>query len=226
MVFVVFLSLLLDRYVCKVHEDVVQICGRRRILRCTESCKPLRMQICSQRVVIRDQHIDSKIELSTTDQERMVDVPRNDVLVPSGSFPVLHCPLLDLRQLADEKDANTLALRARFHDPGRFSLLSLYSPELLDKERIVVWKHKCDRHDIINFVPSSRSLHLLPVLLDVLHDKIFACQLIVVGIVVDHLVFAKPHHEGRQMGSFACPVQIPVFILVVHDLPPSSPLEI
>ncbi len=77
------------------------------------------------------QHVQPEVELPPSHEERVVDVPRDDVGlfdqvgVEHGAGPRLPGPLLELRQLVDEEDARPLGLPAGLHDPGARRVLAV-----------------------------------------------------------------------------------------------------
>ena len=122
------------RTVGEVYERVVHVRLCLAVRHRTEPREPEPRHKRPQRPVARDHHVYPEVELLTSDEKRVLDVPGDDVGLgfivfgfaflrgfPSrvrsvfGVVPV--APFLDLRQLVDEEDALALCFAYRFHDP-------------------------------------------------------------------------------------------------------------
>eukprot|EP00981_Chlorochromonas_danica_P015428 scaffold12089_cov176-Ochromonas_danica.AAC.6 len=184
MLAVVFVVVLLDGDVCQMDEGVVQVSDVRGVLHIAESGEAVHVLISFERSKGSDEHVEAQVELLAADEQRVLDVARDDVgLFQRQRGPLaLGGPLLDLRQLVDDEDALALGARGGLHDPDRVGT----APELLHEERVVRGQQVSHGHEVCGKDGLRVSRQLLHVALDVLHHEILAGQLEVVGEVVDH----------------------------------------
>ena len=85
---VVVIALLLDCDVRQMDLHVVEVVRRHVILLVAEAGEALRAQPDLQRLVTRDKHINTQVELLAADQQRPVDVATDHV-----RLLILHCAL-------------------------------------------------------------------------------------------------------------------------------------
>jgi hypothetical protein len=219
--------MLLNANVRQVHVVVVQLCDTRVVLDRAESTKTQLKQVRLQWPKRRDQHIEPQIELLPSNQQRIVNVPRNDVALLADLRMErrlgLSRPLLQLRQLVDQKYPGALRLTARLHNPRAERILAV----LLDEHVIVSGQHEGDGYKVqVQVLGNTRriglhllgqrvavSLQILAVSFDVLHQQILAGQLVMVGKVID-----DPAME--MVIACVCLSIAPSFILliIVHSI--------
>jgi hypothetical protein len=109
----------------------------------------------------------------------------------SAATPVVLLPIVDLRELVEQKDALALRLADRLHDPDRVGVVL----ELFDEEAVVGGQHVCVWEEVV------LARLLMPILLleltlhaaQILVHRVLASQLPVVAVVVDSLVLLEVH---------------------------------
>ena len=79
MLSIIFFTVFLDSYVCQMAHHVVQIAKIIRIFLCTESSKSLGGEPDLKWSIASYQDINSEIKLLLPNEERLIDVPRNDI---------------------------------------------------------------------------------------------------------------------------------------------------
>ena len=79
MLSIIFFTVFLDSYVCQMAHHVVQIAKIIRVFLCTEPSKSLRGKPNFEWSIARNQHINSQIKLLGSNEERLIDVSRNDI---------------------------------------------------------------------------------------------------------------------------------------------------
>ena len=125
----------------------------------------------------------------------MLDVARDNVLIPPGRVTIPGGPFFQLGQFADEENADALAFGTRLHNPQRSALLDLDPSKFFDKERIVGGKCECHRYDLINFRCATRALDFFTILFNVLDHQILSGKFIVIWEMIYELILAQPHHN-------------------------------
>lgn len=112
-----------------------------------ESCKSCSVKIDGQRVIGRAESVDSHVELSATEQERVEQVALADIgfgrVVPIERFPPRY-----ISNFAEYKDAFSLAFGSRFHDPQSFAIV-LGAFELLVKNDVFAGKEEGGGQEIV-----------------------------------------------------------------------------
>ena len=140
-------------------------------------------------------YIYSEIELSSPDEEGLLDVSGNYVLVAPRCIPVPGRPFLYLRQFANEEDAHTLALGTGFHYPQRFPLFYLYATKLFHEKWIISWQREGNWYYLVNFRTPTRPFHFFTILFYILDHQIFSGKFIVIWEMVYKLILPESHHD-------------------------------
>ena len=99
---------------------VVELRRLVRVLERAEAREAAAVRVHAQRAVREHEHVDAQVELLAADEERRVDVPRDDVRVaprrrlPAHLLLVRARPPLHLREPVDDEDADALRLDVGF----------------------------------------------------------------------------------------------------------------
>ncbi len=132
-----------------MNEHVFAFVAVIRILFNTKSSESKIIQVNLKRPEVSDKDINSQIELTTSDEQGVFEVLRNDIrllihLVIGERHFRLILPTLQLCQFSYQKYALALCSVRGFHDPGSIRLAT----ELFNEDIIVAWEDVCQRDDI------------------------------------------------------------------------------
>ena len=166
--------LLLDGVVGQVDHHVVHLTYVGTIILRAESGEPKSTKPDFQGFITCHEDVDSEIEFLPTDEQWLVNISRNNVWL----FRVL----LDLFELGDQENTQTLCTSSRLHNPG--SVRGLF--EFLLEDGVVSGQNIChwnnvQIYQITVFVTLSDRvvllLHIFPKSLDVFDHKVLSCEL-------------------------------------------------
>lgn len=152
-----------------------------------EPTKAIAVQVHSQGLVARDQNINSEIKLLAADQQRIQNVPLDNIRLSLRALwlpPELVLPLGDLLQLVEQEDAATLTLANGLHDPDPASSLEFLDEDAVFAGQVVRGREKVIRVRLLHLALTIQHL-LVP--LQVLYHEILSRQLIVVTKMIDAL---------------------------------------
>eukprot|EP00600_Ochromonadales_sp_CCMP1393_P016233 CAMPEP_0175033458 /NCGR_PEP_ID=MMETSP0005-20121125/22018_1 /TAXON_ID=420556 /ORGANISM="Ochromonas sp., Strain CCMP1393" /LENGTH=241 /DNA_ID=CAMNT_0016294093 /DNA_START=61 /DNA_END=786 /DNA_ORIENTATION=+ len=118
---VVILVVLLNRHIGEMNEGVVQVHVVVVVFGVAEAGKPVYVLVHLQRAEVGHEYVQTHVELLAAHEQRVLDVTGNDIGLFHRRLLVgpsrLRTPLLDLRELVDDKDTFTLGSSRWFHNP-------------------------------------------------------------------------------------------------------------
>ena len=113
-----------------MHVSILDLINFVRITVVREPAEARTIEVDSKGLVASNQNVNAHVKLLATNQQRIHDVPLHDIRLSLWTFRLpskIVLPLSYLRQFIQQKDALSLGLANRFHNPNLANLSELFN---------------------------------------------------------------------------------------------------